>query len=102
MNESAKEARRKYYREYKSNISPEAREAYNRYNREWRRKNPDKIRQYNVTYWERKAAQGNDPENLPQRVNQLKEQGRSLREIGHQLGISHMKVKRLLQIVTEA
>ena len=37
-----------------------------------------------------------DKENLNERVNELKQQGRSLREIGAELGISHMKVKRIL------
>jgi hypothetical protein len=37
-----------------------------------------------------------DKENLNERVNELKQQGRSLREIGAELGISHMKAKRIL------
>lgn len=41
-------------------------------------------------------------EKKTQRVNQLKAKGQSLRDIGKELGISHMKVKRMLQIVTEA
>jgi hypothetical protein len=57
LTKEAIEARRKYYREYKTNRNPEAREAYNRYNREWRARNRDKVREYNVDYWERKAAQ---------------------------------------------
>lgn len=32
-----------------------AREAQNAYTREWRKKNPDKVRQYNQNYWARKA-----------------------------------------------
>jgi hypothetical protein len=38
-----------------------------------------------------------DKENLNERVNELKQQGRSLREIGAELGISHMKVSRILK-----
>lgn len=38
-----------------------------------------------------------DKENLNERVNELKQQGRSLREIGSELGISHMKVSRILK-----
>jgi RecA-family ATPase len=38
-----------------------------------------------------------DKETLNERVNELKEQGRSLREIGTELGISHMKVSRILK-----
>lgn len=37
-----------------------------------------------------------DKENLNEKVNELKQQGRSLREIGAELGISHQKVKRIL------
>jgi len=32
------------------------RQARNAYAREWRAKNRDKVRQYNETYWARKAA----------------------------------------------
>jgi archaellum biogenesis ATPase FlaH len=38
-----------------------------------------------------------DKENLNEKVNELKQQGRSLREIGVELGISHMKVSRILK-----
>lgn len=38
-----------------------------------------------------------DKENLNEKVNELKQQGRSLREIGTELGISHMKVSRILK-----
>lgn len=38
-----------------------------------------------------------DKENLTEKVNELKQQGRSLREIGADLGISHMKVSRILK-----
>ena len=38
-----------------------------------------------------------DRENLNEKVNELKQQGRSLREIGAELGISHMKVSRILK-----
>jgi RecA-family ATPase len=37
-----------------------------------------------------------DKENLNEEVSELKQQGRSLREIGVELGISHQKVKRIL------
>lgn len=42
-----------------------------------------------------------DKEKLSDKVNELKQQGRSLREIGAELGISHMKVKRLLNESTK-
>jgi hypothetical protein len=97
MNKEAIEARRKYYRDYKTNRKPEAREEYNRYNREWRARNRDKVRQYNIDYWEKKASIVKEPD-IKQQVLRLKGQGRSLRYIGHELGISHMKAKRLLSV----
>jgi hypothetical protein len=36
-------------------ISEQARTIRNRYQRQWRRKNADKLRNYNVVYWEKKA-----------------------------------------------
>lgn len=38
-----------------------------------------------------------DKENLTERVTELKQQGRSLLEIGTELNISHMKVSRILK-----
>jgi len=38
-----------------------------------------------------------EKENLNEKVIELKQQGRSLREIGTELGISHMKVSRILK-----
>ena len=38
-------------------LTPEARAARARYMREWRRKNPDKQREYEAKKWENKAAQ---------------------------------------------
>ena len=38
-------------------ISEKAKEAQREYLREWRRKNPDKVREQNRRYWERKAQQ---------------------------------------------
>ena len=37
-------------------LSDEARQAKNAYQRKYRLKNPDKIKQYNADYWERKAG----------------------------------------------
>lgn len=34
-----------------------AREIKNKYLREWRRKNPDKVKAANARYWEKKAAE---------------------------------------------
>lgn len=38
------------------------------YQREWRAKNKDKVKQHNERYWERKAAKtNNEPENRKER-----------------------------------
>jgi AAA domain len=48
--------------------------------------------------WEHlKQHSEKDKENLNEKVSELKQQGRSLREIGAELGISHMKVSRILK-----
>lgn len=38
-------------------VSDAARMAQREYARQWRRKNPDKVREKNRRYWERKAKQ---------------------------------------------
>ena len=38
------------------NAQEAGRQARNAYAREWRAKNPDKVRKYNNDYWARKAA----------------------------------------------
>jgi RecA-family ATPase len=42
-----------------------------------------------------------DKESLSEKIGELNQQGRSLREIGAELGISHMKVKRILNEVKQ-
>lgn len=37
-------------------MNKDAREARNKYSREWRKKNPDKVKSYREKYWTRKAA----------------------------------------------
>jgi len=81
----------------KTQMSEAARQKANEYQRNWRRNNPVKLRQYAVDYWERKA---NEPEAIETQVLSLHNQGKSLREIGLKIGISHMKVKRILQNIT--
>lgn len=39
----------------KTELSDEAREARNAYMREWIKKNPEKVRERNRRYWEKKA-----------------------------------------------
>ena len=41
----------------KSNVSAEAIEARRAYQNEWRRKNKDRIKDYNARYWQRKAEE---------------------------------------------
>lgn len=38
-------------------LSQEAKEARRKYHREWTAKNPDKVKEITHRYWERKAAQ---------------------------------------------
>lgn len=38
-------------------LTTAARDARNEYYREWRKNNPDKVREKNRRYWEKKAAQ---------------------------------------------
>lgn len=41
-------------------LSPEAKKARRDYIREWRKKNPDKVRAYNAKRWEKLAAKTTD------------------------------------------
>lgn len=38
-------------------MSEEARKLMRESQKEWRRKHKDKVKEYNVTYWEKKAAE---------------------------------------------
>ena len=38
-------------------LSPEAREARRQYLKEWRKRNPEKVKQHTRDYWERKARE---------------------------------------------
>jgi len=98
MSNEAREKANEYHRNYKREMSDEAKRAAAEYQRNYRRKNPDKLRQYNITYWERKAHEG---QTIEHRVTNLHKQGKSLREIGQELGLSHMTVTRMLQRVTD-
>lgn len=51
MNEAAKHARYEYMKRYRK----ENRERINELKREWNRNNPDKVKEYQERYWERKA-----------------------------------------------
>ncbi|MCU0432254.1 MAG: AAA family ATPase [Bacteroidia bacterium] len=52
---------------------------------------------YGKEYEHLKQHTEKDKENLIVKVNELRQQGRSFREIGGELGISHMKVSRILK-----
>lgn len=65
-------------------LSEKARELRTAYIRSWRRKNPEKMRQYNIDYWERKASRYT-PE---VRAKELHDQGHSQRQISEMLGVS--------------
>lgn len=43
-------------------LSQEALEARRAYQKEWRRKNPEKVREKNRRYWERRAQRKEDAE----------------------------------------
>lgn len=41
----------------KNKLSKEAKAAFNKYQREWRKNNPDKVKKHKKTYWEKKARE---------------------------------------------
>lgn len=99
LSEAARQARNAYQREYKRKMSNADREAEKEYLREWRRKNADKVRKYNIDFWERKAMEKNNVEIIETRVFKLHELGFSLREIAAKVGINHVKVSRILKSI---
>ena len=42
------------------NMNAEAREARNAYKREWCKRNPERVRKHQETYWSRKAAEAKE------------------------------------------
>ena len=53
MSAAAREAKNRYYREWRDKNRERVRE----YQRNWKRKNNGKARQYEADYWARKAAE---------------------------------------------
>lgn len=51
MTDEAKQARKDYQREYKRKNA----ERINEYNRNWRKAHPEKTKQYNANYWNKRA-----------------------------------------------
>jgi len=73
-------------------LSERAREIRNAYQRAYRRKNPDKLKEYNRRYWERKAV-----EYTPEvQAKELKAQGFTQREIADELGVSAATINKIL------
>ena len=66
------------------NLSDEARKLRNAYQRNWIKSNPDKVRQYQIDYWERKAA----GYTIIQKARDLRQKGMTQREIAKELNIS--------------
>ena len=96
MTDEALQARRAYYRRYKAQLSDDQRAKKLAYARLWRKKNRDRVKQYNIAYWQRRAI----GDTLKSKVLRLKSQGHTLRQIGQMLNVSHMTVSRLLKKVT--
>lgn len=48
----------------KAQLTQKAREARNRYYREWRKRNKDKVKESNKRYWERKAKKEGEVKEL--------------------------------------
>lgn len=76
-------------------ISEEAKRARRLYMQEWRKKNPERVKQYTANYWERKGASVDEP--IENRILKLHEQGFSLREIALKIGTNHVHVSRILK-----
>jgi DNA-binding NarL/FixJ family response regulator len=73
-------------------LSKEARKLRSEYQRKWKQEHPDKVKQYFINYWEKKA--GNVP--IIQQVKKLSEQGLTQREISTELDISLGAVNKYL------
>lgn len=74
-------------------LTEQARKLRNAYQRTWRLKNAEKLKQYNNNYWERKA----DPTGA--KIRQLTAKGLSQRAIAGQLNISLGTVNGILNKV---
>ncbi len=81
----------------KIKLSDEAKALRNAYQREWKQKNPDKVRKNTANYWERKAAQYQQQETAEDRILKLYKQGYSLRDIAEKTGVSHTQVSRIIK-----
>jgi len=75
------------------NLSEQARKLRNEYQRKYRQRNPEKIRQYNVNYWEKLAREGSPTD----QVKNLSSQGLTQREIAAKLDVSLGFVNKCLK-----
>lgn len=75
-----------------NNISEAARKLKNAYQKQWREKNPDKNKQNNINYWERKAA----TYTIEQQTIDLSRSGLTQRAIAKQLNVSLGTVNKIL------
>lgn len=113
LSEAARQARREYRKRYNANLSEEAKKKQREYLRAWKQRNPDKVKQYEINFWESQISpltramlrSQHDVEDMPEspeasienKVIEMRQQGYSLREIGDRFNISHMKVSRILK-----
>ena len=73
-------------------LTDKAKQARNSYQRDWRLKNSEKMKQYSANYWERKA----DP--IGAKVRKLSNEGLSQRAIAEKLNISLGSVNGILNV----
>lgn len=81
----------------KLKLSDAAKKAQAAYIKEWRAKNPNKVKQYQISYWERKAAELSSDETMEDKIFRLHKEGFSLRDIAAKVGTNHVQVSRILK-----
>lgn len=78
-------------------LSNEATKARNAYQKKWRQKNSEKIKQYNVNYWEKKANEVS----VEIKIMELHKKGMSIRQIEAEIGMSKSTVHRIIKNGTQ-
>lgn len=74
------------------NLSEKAKELRNEYARQWKRNHPEKVKQYFINYWEKKAGRYS----IVSEAKKLSQQGLTQREIARELNISLGRVNAYL------
>jgi len=74
-------------------LSEAARKLRNEAQKQWKAKNPEKVKQYNIEYWERKA--NSIP--IEQRAKSMYQTGHTQRAIARELNISLGAVNKYLK-----